>query len=300
LDDHSGLIDSVLRGAAGFPGACPAMLLAAGAAACRAAPLRAGAAAPALLSRTPGARPALARIPVSGPGLARTGFPPRAGLAAAGARRGLSGWARASSGPSPDQILWGLIGANVGVFALWKTANPFFMYQHFTCSPEGLAVHHRFHTLITCVFSHESIWHLGANMLGLYFFGGELVALLGARTFLSMYFGAGVLSSAAQVFDSYRKRIRTVLLGASGAVNACIAYSILMWPRRVVLVYGIFPLPAAIFGVFIMFQDVWGAASEVPYIRRNHVGYVAHITGAGVGAAVWAATRGRISPFRRF
>jgi membrane associated rhomboid family serine protease len=187
-----------------------------------------------------------------------------------------------------EQVLWGLIGSNVAVWSLWHVSPPFSMLQHFTCSVDGVVRHHRLHTLLTCAFSHQSGWHLFSNMLGLYFFGGELLALLGPGVFLSMYLGAAVVSSAAQVVMFERQRSRSVLLGASGAVNSCISLSILLWPSRVVMVYGLVPVPAALFGVLIMFQDVAGAEQSFFNRVSSPVGYVSHLTGAAVGALVWS------------
>lgn len=192
-----------------------------------------------------------------------------------------------------DAALYGLIGANVGVFMLWKTQNPFFMYKHFTCSWDGLARHQRWHTLATCVFSHTDFMHLGVNMIGLYFFGGAVLTSLGARTFLSLFMGSGVLASAAQVAHSYYERSRTVLYGASGAVNALIAFAILHNPRGTVLLYGILPVPMFLLGLFIMFQDVAGAVSSsaAPIVAGSaKVGYTSHLAGAATGVAAFFAT----------
>jgi len=192
-----------------------------------------------------------------------------------------------------ERLIFGLMGMNVAVFVMWKTMNRFFMFQHFTASPEGIIRHHRWHTLLTCTFSHTNIWHLLVNMLGLYFFGGTMLAYTGARQFLALYLSSGIVSSAAQVFMSYKERRRTVLLGASGAVNCCVAFNILAEPRRIVLLYGLIPVPLALLGVFIMFQDVTGAMDGGPAIAGStNVGYVSHLVGAGIGAAFFLATRG--------
>lgn len=170
--------------------------------------------------------------------------------------------------------------------------------QHFTCSAAGVLRGHRYHTLITACFSHESFWHLFGNMLGLYFFGGELIAFLGVRTFLNMYLGSGLVSSAAQMMQSYYARSRDMMLGASGCVNSCIAYSVLQWPSRLVFIYGIIPVPAILFGGLIMFQDVFGMRqAQQGYPGSHNIGYVSHVTGALCGAGMWMLTRGR---YRRF
>lgn len=68
--------------------------------------------------------------------------------------------------------------------------------------------------LLTSMFLHESILHIGANMLSLYFLGPGTEALFGRRRFLLIYFAAGILGGILQVVISpYDPAI-----GASGAI----------------------------------------------------------------------------------
>ena len=70
-----------------------------------------------------------------------------------------------------DTALYGLLGANVAVFLLWR-ANPLFAARNFTTSLDGIKSG-RLHTLVTCTFSQRDTWHLVSNMIGLYFFGRQ-------------------------------------------------------------------------------------------------------------------------------
>lgn len=191
-------------------------------------------------------------------------------------------------------LILGLIGANVAVFVMWKTLNPFWMFQHFTCTTEGIFRSARLHTLLTCSFSHTDIWHLLVNMLGLYYFGAGMLAYLGPRMFLSVYAGSAIVSSLAQIGQAYYERQRTVLMGASGAINCCVMFNVLMNPRATVLIYGIIPVPLAIFGIFIMFQDVFGAVSSAPTPGSTRIGYTSHLTGAACGALCFLVFRRRM------
>ena len=112
------------------------------------------------------------------------------------ARRG--GWRRGGGGGGggegdPMLLLYGLIGANVGVFVLWRTSDPVFMQKHFTLSSWSLTS--RPHTLLTHMFSHYDGFHLLANMVTLYFFGSTLAPLLGAVRFATLYFTGGLVSA---------------------------------------------------------------------------------------------------------
>ncbi|EGZ08335.1 hypothetical protein PHYSODRAFT_434799, partial [Phytophthora sojae] len=87
-----------------------------------------------------------------------------------------------------------------------------------------------YYTLLTAMFSQMSLGHLGANMLGLYFFGRQIAEVLGPRRFLYLYLVGGVLSSAAAVLEQQKSGRLTFNLGASGAVNAITAMSVLLFP----------------------------------------------------------------------
>ena len=53
-------------------------------------------------------------------------------------------------------------------------------------SADGLR-HGRVYQLITFQFLHGGLWHLLGNMMGLYFFGRAVEAILGSRGMLALY-----------------------------------------------------------------------------------------------------------------
>ncbi|CAD7696542.1 unnamed protein product [Ostreobium quekettii] len=106
---------------------------------------------------------------------------------------------------SGNDVLYGLLGANVAVFFLWRV-DPYFMKRHFTCSLGALEAG-RLHTFVTSCFSHIELGHLAANMLGLYFFGRNVAAYFGPRQLLNLYMAGGVLSMMADVgLQAYNNR----------------------------------------------------------------------------------------------
>ncbi|WP_217141396.1 rhomboid family intramembrane serine protease [Streptomyces sp. AC627_RSS907] len=69
--------------------------------------------------------------------------------------------------------------------------------------------------LVTTMFTHEEIWHIGFNMLSLWFLGGPLEAALGRARYLALYLVSGLAGSALTYLLASPT---TATLGASGAV----------------------------------------------------------------------------------
>lgn len=69
--------------------------------------------------------------------------------------------------------------------------------------------------LATSVFSHVEVWHIGFNMLALYFLGPQLEVILGRARFLAVYLLSGLASSTAVLWLSNE---HGQTLGASGAI----------------------------------------------------------------------------------
>jgi membrane associated rhomboid family serine protease len=69
--------------------------------------------------------------------------------------------------------------------------------------------------LVTSGFAHVEIWHIGFNMVALWFLGPQLEAVLGRTRFLALYF-ISLLAGAALVYWLADEGSAT--LGASGAI----------------------------------------------------------------------------------
>jgi membrane associated rhomboid family serine protease len=69
--------------------------------------------------------------------------------------------------------------------------------------------------LVTSVFTHVAVWHIGFNMLALYALGPGLEAAVGRARFLLLYLLCGLAGSATVLWLSAPHRLT---LGASGAI----------------------------------------------------------------------------------
>ncbi len=105
--------------------------------------------------------------------------------------------------------------------------------------------------ILTSMFVHDGLYHLFANMITLYFFGGFFNRLVGSRTFLLVYFGGGIVGGIFFILLTSN----ALAVGASGAVFALGAVMAVLVPRMRVV---IFPIPAPIqlwmatIGIFVI------------------------------------------------
>jgi membrane associated rhomboid family serine protease len=81
--------------------------------------------------------------------------------------------------------------------------------------PDFIAVHHQYYRLLTVVFLHEAIWHIGFNMYALLLLGDQVERVLGRWRYVALYVAAGVGGSTASFFFS---KPNIVGVGASGAI----------------------------------------------------------------------------------
>ncbi|CAM5331690.1 Rhomboid family intramembrane serine protease OS=Streptomyces tendae OX=1932 GN=GUR47_20915 PE=3 SV=1 [Streptomyces tendae] len=116
-----------------------------------------------------------------------------------------------------------LIGINVAVFIAVQALPSSFLGDmvligRWPPAPfvptEGVA-EGEWYRLVTTMFTHEEIWHIGFNMISLWFLGGPLEAALGRARYLALYLVSGL---AGSVLAYLLASPTTATLGASGAI----------------------------------------------------------------------------------
>jgi membrane associated rhomboid family serine protease len=139
-------------------------------------------------------------------------------------------------------------------------------------------------TLVTAMFLHGSLLHLGANLLYLQVFGSRVEDLLGPARFLLLYMATGIVAGATEVAahpDSW-----TPTIGASGAVSGLLGAYLASFPtRRLRLLWPRIRVRAALFlGVWIAIQLLAGLdALDDP---DRQVAWWAHVGGFAAGAVL--------------
>jgi membrane associated rhomboid family serine protease len=139
--------------------------------------------------------------------------------------------------------------------------------------------------LLTSMFAHVAIWHIGFNMLALYSLGPGLEAAIGRTRFLLLYFVSGLAASATVMWLSGE---HSQTLGASGAIFGLmgallvIAFRVGGDVRSILTWVGINFVITFLFASYISWQ--------------GHVG--GFVAGLLVGAAIVYAPRARRSFFQ--
>ncbi|OVA14593.1 Peptidase S54 [Macleaya cordata] len=216
--------------------------------------------------------------------------------------QGYSSWRRLGNSwfPTANDVVLGLVVTNVAVFMLWRIADPAFMRKHFMISVDNFTSG-RVHTLITSAFSHMELEHLFSNMLGLYFFGRSIGEIFGPQFLLKLYLAGAVGGSifylvhyafmdpspkGSGMFYVDPKRIPG--LGASGAVNAIMLLDIFLFPRATLYFNFFIPVPAILFGAFLIVKDLLRMKEGDSQISGS-----AHLGGAAVAGLAWVGIKRR-------
>lgn len=136
--------------------------------------------------------------------------------------------------------------------------------------------------LLTHMFLHAGLLHLGGNMLFLWIFGDNLEDQFGRLGFLLFYLACGLAAAGAQI--AAQPDAGVPMVGASGAIAGVMGGYLLLFPRArvdvlviVVVLVRVVTLPAwLMLGVWFVLQLVAGYAAM----------------GAGAGVAYWAHAGG--------
>jgi len=151
--------------------------------------------------------------------------------------------------------------------------------------------------VLSSLFLHADVWHIGFNLLFLWIFGNNIEDRLGRPVFLAFYIAGGVVAAAAQVLVAPDSAVP--LIGASGAIAAVLGAYLVLYPRARVLslvYFGLFfqllQVPAiALLGLWFLIQVVGALQASGP-AGDGGVALFAHIGGFVLGLAVGLALRG--------
>ena len=170
-----------------------------------------------------------------------------------------------------------IIAANILVF-LQSITNPELynqLIETYSLVPKEVMRGENLLSLVTSMFLHANILHLGLNMFFLLLSGDMVERELGNFRFLGLYLACGVI---AGLFHSYLNSASTIpAIGASGAIFGVLAALAILFPFRWLLkLFGFIPIPMpAILFVFITIL------TETAYVSSGVIENVAHTAHVG-------------------
>ena len=139
-------------------------------------------------------------------------------------------------------VKW-LMGINLAVFVLQLllgSEGTFRLWALFGMNPRAVFTFPpRVWQLVTYMFLHGGVGHLVGNMLGLFFFAGDVERELGRKRFLSFYFACGVAGALlSSVLD-----FGALLIGASAGVLGILVAFAIFYPDAVVYLWLLILIP---------------------------------------------------------
>lgn len=192
-------------------------------------------------------------------------------------------------------VTWVLISINVLVFLYQLILNE----QEFTrfvteygVVPQEISSGEDYLSLITSMFLHGGLLHVGGNMLFLWVFGDNVEDVMGHVRYLGFYLLTGVAASLVHVLTNPDSMVPTV--GASGAISGLLAAYIVCFPHGKIMtlitlgfIITTFMLPAwVMIGYWIVLQVIQGSLSLGVSGDTGGVAWFAHIGGFAAGLAL--------------
>ena len=145
--------------------------------------------------------------------------------------------------------------------------------------------------LLSSIFLHGGLIHLGGNMLFLWIFGDNIEQKFGRLKFIGIYLAWGVAAGLIHMLGDLNSPIPAV--GASGAISGILGAYLMIFPRariQTFMILGFFwrmmHIQAKWFLPFwLVFQNLLPFFIGGFGIANDNVAYLAHIGGFAVGAA---------------
>ena len=191
----------------------------------------------------------------------------------------------------PHSIIFYLIMTNVIIWVLDFTLLNGLLTKLFALRTIDIMQPTQWYRFLTYGFCHSAgVWHILGNMFTLYFLGRSVESRYGGREFLFFYLFATVLGgiywsgSNYWALESVRDQLTQLelhhasfssVVGASGAVSAVTILFALNFPRVIILIWGLIPMPAFVLGILIIVMDVAGAQNQ-----NTNIAHSVHLAGA--------------------
>ncbi|PHS08372.1 MAG: rhomboid family intramembrane serine protease [Blastopirellula sp.] len=186
------------------------------------------------------------------------------------------------SGSSTRSIVNTLLIINIGVFLVDWIVGGGNLGHWFAASDQTITRPWLWYQFLTYGFLHDTrnIWHIVMNMFVLWMFGRQVEAKYGPKEFLRFYLVTIIFGGFGYSLFYFLQGSSTSVIGASGAVTGVLILFICSYPKQTLLIYGVFPVPAWIVGVFIVGSDIYGSFDE-----KSTTAHSVHLAGVAIALA---------------
>lgn len=168
-----------------------------------------------------------------------------------------------------------IIGINSAVFFAQVVSSIFglSLIQWLAFVPDPVTAVTQPWRLLTYMFTHSLLnpFHFIFNMLWLWWMGRPVEETVGAHSFLSIYFGAGLVGALVDVVVSF-VGVANPVIGASGAVYGVMVAFAMLYPRTPIMLLLLPPLEARYVVTGIIALDVLLLNSGGNVARFVHLG----------------------------
>ena len=162
------------------------------------------------------------------------------------------------------------------------------LFDNLQLNPYQVVHKNQWYRAITHGFIHADYMHLIINMIVLFSFGYsvenqfDILAHKGgissaAVHLLILYFLGMVIATSTTIYK-HKDNFYYNSVGASGAVSAVVFTSIFFSPKSTILIMGIIPIPAFVFGILYLFYSQYKSRKG-----NDNVNHDAHFIGAVFG-----------------
>lgn len=130
----------------------------------------------------------------------------------------------------------------------------------------------------TYMFVHSGMSHILLNMFGVLVFGLTVERAIGSKEFLLFYILCGILDGVISLaFYFFSGFYYVNLVGASGALYSILLIFAVIFPKSIIRVYGIIPVPAPLLVI------IYAVIELGSHLRGgSNIAHLTHLTGFAI------------------
>jgi rhomboid protease GluP len=133
-----------------------------------------------------------------------------------------------------------------------------------------------YYRIITSLFLHANVAHLGFNMLALLLLGSSLEKKVSPIRYLTVYFVGGIIGNLAMFIPFFYSK-DSIGVGASGAISALVGLGTFLCPGKLVIFPAVLPLP------FVVAGASYFLLTATNLFTPSEIGYSVHMVGMIIG-----------------